>query len=49
MIRDDLRMHRAGVFLFALGLIVLVVAVRVIEVNRVYLCAGAYRECKCAD
>ena len=35
--------------MFALCVIVVVVAVRAIEVNRLYLCASAYRESKCAD
>ena len=50
MIRNHFGMHRAGVFLFLLTLLlIIVVAAGAIEVNRPYLCAGANRERRCTD
>ena len=46
MIRYNFGMHRAGVFLF---LLMIVLAGRAIRVNRPYLCAGAKRDCHRAD
>ena len=46
MICDNLRMHRAGVFLFFMLslLLIIVLAARAIEVNRLYLRTGANRD-----
>jgi hypothetical protein len=46
MIRDDFRMHRAGVLLFRL---MLVLVIRAREVNRPYLGADARGERNCAN
>ena len=46
MIAYDFRVHWAGVFLFILLLmLVLVIASRAIEVNRPYLCDRCKRQC----
>src|SRR5947199_5039005 len=50
MIRHNFRMHRAGIFLFRLMLVlVITLVIRAIEVNRPYLGAAARCERNCAN